>query len=59
MSEKFENFRPNKITKLKHLFKAKTTDNYFIINSMKDKEFGKAIIINVVENNNYIDIKGK
>ena len=59
MSEKFENFRPNKITKLKHLFKTKTTDNYFIINSMKDKEFGKAIIINVVENNNYIDIKGK
>ena len=58
-TKKIENFKPIKIIKLKKLFKAKETDNYFIINSMKNIINGKAIIINVIENNNYIDIKGK
>ena len=58
-TKKIENFKPNKITKLKKLFKTKETDNYFIINSMQSARFGKALIINVIENNNYIDIKEK
>ena len=55
--KKINDFKPVRITKLKKLFKTKTTDNYFIINSKKNIEFGKAIIINVIENSNYIDIK--
>ena len=58
-TKKIENFKPKNITKLKKLFKSKITDNYFIINSMKNINNGKAIIINVIENNNYIDIKEK
>ena len=58
-AEKINDFKPIRITKLKKLFKTKETDNYFIINSKKNIEFGKAIIINVIENNNYIDIKEK
>ena len=53
------NFKPIKITKFEKLFKPKEKDNYFIINSMKSINDGKAIIINAIENNNYIDIKDK
>ena len=56
-AKKINNFRPYRIIKLKKLFNVKDIDNYFIINSMKNIEIGKAIIINVIENNNYIDIK--
>lgn len=55
---KIESFIPIKIIKLKKLFKEKENDNYFLVNSMKSKNNGKAIIINVIENNS-IDIEKK
>ena len=51
-SKVIPDFKPIKITKLKNLFNQKENDNYFLINSKNLTTIGKAIIINVIENNN-------
>ena len=53
-TEKLNLIKPLRISKLRNLFKIKQNDNYFIINSMSSSENGKAIIINVKENNDTI-----
>ena len=56
---KIEANRYIKITKLKKLFETKNNskNNYFIINSWNSAKYGRAIIINVIENNHYFDIR--
>ena len=48
-----------KITKLKKLINKQENDNYYILNSMSSDEFGKAVIINITENDNNIGINEK
>jgi len=54
-----DSFKLIKITKLKKLINKKENDNYYLLNSMNSVEFGKALIINIIENDNNIDIKEK
>ena len=56
--EKINDIEPNKIAKFKRLFQSKQNENYFILNSRNSTEYGKALIINVTENN-YENIKEK
>ena len=58
-TKKIESFKLIRITKLKKLFKRKENDNYYILNSMNSDQLGKALIINITENDNNINIKEK
>ena len=58
-TKKIESCKLIKITKLKKLFKRKENDNYYILNSMNSSQFGKALIINITENDINININEK